>query len=96
MLSSCAHGPFGSSKRSDGVKLSPEVVEGAVTFETGTKDGAVIPEVSSPRLRAVIVEEKIENNRLIERHREWILEGEVQLLGIPKESRRPIRERATP
>lgn len=30
-----------------------------------------------------MVEEHIDGNRLIERHREWILEGDVQLLGIP-------------
>ena len=37
---------------------------------------------------AQLVEEKIEGNRLIERHREWILEGDVSLLGIPANQRK--------
>jgi hypothetical protein len=83
----CSHGravrPDGESPS----RLGPDVMREAVVFEAGTKDGAVVPEISAPSLHAVIVEEKIEGNRLIERHREWILEGEVQLLGIPKDSK---------
>ena len=83
MLLGCSHQAVknGNEKRA---KLGEDVVQDAVIFEAGTKEGAVVPEISAPRLRAVIVEEKIEGNRLIERHREWIMEGEVQLLGIPK------------
>ena len=43
-----------------------------------------------------MVEEKIEGNRLIERHREWLIDGEVQLLGIPidLEKRKPTPSQA--
>jgi hypothetical protein len=87
-LWACAHGDHGSggARGGDGLTLGNEVVQGAVTFEPGAKEGAVVPEVSSPQLRAVIVEERIEGNRLIERHREWQLDGHVQLLGIPHQS----------
>jgi hypothetical protein len=85
LLSGCAQGRAAGEKQGSDIKLGPEVIQGAVTFEPGTKDGAIVPEISSPRLRAIMVEEKIEGNRLVERHREWILDGEAQLLGIPHE-----------
>lgn len=87
MLSACSHGSTVSGGREGDANhptLAPEIVQDAVVFEPGTKDGATVPELSSPSLWAVMVEEKIEGNRLIEKHREWILQGEVQLLGIPK------------
>ena len=70
---------------SDAAKFNRKLVRESVVFESGAKEGAVVPEVSAPRLRAMIVPERVENNRLIERHREWILDGEVTLLGIPDE-----------
>ncbi|MGK5083426.1 hypothetical protein WDW37_08965 [Bdellovibrionota bacterium FG-1] len=73
-------------------KLGTDAVQEAVVFEPGTKDGAVVPEISAPSLRAIIVEERIEGNRLIERHREWILEGDVQLIGIPKSVSKAVKE----
>lgn len=88
LLSGCAQGRAAGEKQGDSIKLSPEVVQGAVTFEPGTKDGAVVPEISSPRLRAIWVPEKIEGNRLIESHREWEMIGEPQLLGIPKDAKK--------
>ena len=84
-VTGCAHGGAEKEKRGVEIKLGPEVVQGAVTFEPGTQDGAIVPDISAPRLRAVMVEEKIEGNRLIERHREWLLDGEPRLLGIPVE-----------
>lgn len=78
------------------MKLGSEIVQGAVTFEPGAEVGAVVPEVSAPRPRGIMVEEKIEGNRLIERHREWLIDGEVQLLGIPidLEKRKPTPSQA--
>lgn len=79
------------------VKLGSEIVQGAVTFEPGAEVGAVVPEISAPRLRGMMVEEKIEGNRLIERHREWLIDGEVQLLGIPIEAKKaPLRSPPAP
>ena len=87
-MTGCAHGGVAKEKPGVEIQLGPEVVQGAVTFEPGTQDGAIVPEVSAPRLRAIRVEEKIEGNRLIERHREWVLDGEPRLLGIPVELKR--------
>lgn len=56
----------------------------AVFYEPGTETGAVVPEISAPRLHAIFVPEQVDNNRLIEAHREWLLEGDVTILGIPK------------
>lgn len=89
LCTACAHRGAVKEGYQNQSKLDSEVVQEAVVFEHGSKDGAVVPEISAPSLRAVMVEERIEGNRLIERHREWILEGEVQLLGIPKELRKP-------
>lgn len=88
LLSACSHSQAVKDGSESRAKLGQEVVREAVVFEPGTKDGAVVPEISAPSLRAIVVEEKIEGNRLIERHREWILEGDVQLLGIPKDARK--------
>lgn len=86
LVSACAQGRAAGENQASNMKLSPEVVQGAVTFEPGTKDGAVVPEISAPRLRAIWVPEKIDGNRLIEAHREWEMLGEPQLLGIPKDA----------
>lgn len=87
MISGCAH-----KKTQDEVsineasRLDKRLIRDAVVFEQGTKDGAIVPEISSPRIRAIWVPEKIESNgtRLIEAHREWILDGDVTLLGTPQ------------
>lgn len=55
-----------------------------MTFGPGAETGAVVPDVSSPCLRAEMVAERVENNKLIEKHREWTLDCEVRLLGIPQ------------
>ena len=60
LLSACAQGRVAGEKHGSDVKLGQDVVQGAVIFESGAKDGAVVPEISSPRLRAIMVEEKIE------------------------------------
>lgn len=65
-------------------KLDRKLVKDAVVYEPGTEQGAIVPEISAPRLHAILVREHIENNRLIETHREWELEGDVSILGIPK------------
>jgi hypothetical protein len=65
-------------------KLDRKLVRDAVIYEPGTEQGAVVPEISAPRLHAILVREHVENNRLIETHREWELDGDVTLLGIPK------------
>lgn len=80
----CAHKSADKVSPEQAAKLEQNLVRDAVVFEVGTKDGAVVPEISAPRLRAIWVGERIEGNRLIEAHREWILEGDVTLLGIPK------------
>lgn len=85
-LASCSHSrPSESVPPEEAAKLNRKLVRESVVFESGAKDGAVVPEISAPQLRAVLVPERIENNRLIESHREWVLEGDVSLLGIPSE-----------
>jgi hypothetical protein len=66
-------------------KLDRKLVKEAVIYEPGTEQGAVVPEISAPRLHAIAIPEHIENGRLVEKHREWILEGNVSILGIPKQ-----------
>jgi hypothetical protein len=81
-LMGCAHTPAATVPQAEAAKLDRNLVRDAVVFESGAKDGAVIPEISAPRLRAVWIPERVENNRLIEAHREWLLEGNVSILGI--------------
>lgn len=85
-LVGCAHSRGGVSE-SEALKLDRKLVKEAVIYGPGTKDGSVVPEVSMPGLRVEMIEERREGNRLIERHREWILEGDVTILGIPKEGK---------
>jgi hypothetical protein len=84
VLTACAHSQPATVGPADAARIDRKLVRDTVVYEPGAKDGAVVPDVSAPALRAVMVEEKIEGNRLIERHREWILEGDVSLLGIPE------------
>lgn len=84
----CAHSKMSSVSEAEAAKLDRKLVRDSVVYESGTKDGAVVPEISAPGLRAVWVEERREGNRLIEGHREWVLEGDVMILGIPKEGKR--------
>ena len=79
----CAHGSASGVAPEDAAKLDRKLVRDAVVFDPGTKDGAVVPEISAPSLRAMMVPEHVENNRLVEKHREWVLEGDVAILGIP-------------
>ena len=83
VLTSCAHSKSDTVTAEDAARIDRKLVRNTVIFEPGAKEGAVVPDVSAPQLRAVIVEERIEGNRLIERHREWLLEGDVALLGVP-------------
>jgi hypothetical protein len=87
----CAHVPVGGSSASEAVKLDRKLVRDAVVFEDGAKDGAVVPEISSPQLRAIMIPERVENNRLIEAHREWVLDGDVSILGIPRDQTKQYR-----
>lgn len=80
----CAHSQEVPVSEADAARLNKRLVREAVVFEPGTKEGAVVPDLSAPQLRAIWVPERVENNRLIEAHREWLLEGEVGLLGVPK------------
>lgn len=80
----CAAPAVNDATPEQAARIDRKLVKNAVVFEPGTKEGAVIPEISAPSLRAIWIEEKREGNRLIEAHREWILEGDVSLLGIPK------------
>ena len=82
-LMGCAHTPAAPVPQAEAAKLDRTLVRDAVVYESGAKDGAVVPEISAPRLRAVWVAERVENNKLIEAHREWLLEGDVSILGIP-------------
>ena len=87
---SCAHNKMPNDEDvspDEAAKFNRKLVRESVVFEPGSKDGAVIPDVAAPRLRAVMVPERVENNRLIEAHREWLLEGEVSLIGIPPQEK---------
>ncbi|GEM_PF-1949764 len=70
----------------EAAKFDRNLVRESVSFEDGAKEGAIVPEVSAPRLKAIWVPEKIDasGTRLIEAHREWILEGDIILLGTPQ------------
>ncbi len=80
----CAHNSSFETDENKALKFDRKLVREAVVFENGTQNGAVVPEISAPRLRALWIPEKKENGRLIEAHREWLLEGDVSILGIPK------------
>lgn len=86
LCSACAHEKQNTETVSpdEAAKLDRKLVKESVVFEQGTKEGAIVPDISSPRLRAKMVPEHIENGKLIECHREWELEGDVSILGIPK------------
>ena len=72
-------------------RIDRKLVKDAVLFEPGAEEGAVAPEVSAPCLRAVMVEERREPKRIIERHREWFLDCDVSLLGIPASKRKATK-----
>lgn len=80
--SACAHKEQKVDPK-DAVRIDPKLTRESVVFEPGSERGAVVPDISAPRLRAIWVEERIENGRLIEAHREWQLEGDVVILGTP-------------
>jgi len=84
----CAHQPIESVSKEEAARIDRRLVRNAVNFAPGSESGAVVPDVSSPCLQAEIVDEKIEGNRLIEKHREWTLGCDVRLLGIPKVAER--------
>ncbi len=86
--SACAHQKVENASPEEASRIDRKLVKESVVFEPGAKDGASIPDVSAPRLRAIWVEERIEGNRLIEAHREWLLEGDVTLLGIPRSQKK--------
>lgn len=85
LLSGCAHKSVDSVGTPDAARIDRKLVRSAVVFDPGAEDDAVVPDVSSPRIRAVIIPEHIDDNgtRLVERHREWLLDGSVVLLGTP-------------
>lgn len=79
---SCSHGEKKVDPK-DAARLDPMLVRETVVYEPGAEVGAVVPEISAPRLRATWVAEKIENGHLTEAHREWQIEGDVVILGTP-------------
>lgn len=88
-VSGCAHKTPAPVSDQEAARLNRNLVREAVVFEPGSEQGAIVPDVSSPRLRAKWIEEHRENNHLIEAHREWFLEGDVVLLNIPKPAQSP-------
>jgi hypothetical protein len=88
VLGACAHSKPEVVTEEEAARLDPKLVRESVVFETGTRDGAAVPEISAPRLRAVWVPETITDNgkKVVESHREWVLEGDPIILGIPKNS----------
>lgn len=86
LAASCAHNRPSDVSPEEAARFDRNLVRETVVFEANTKSGATVPDVSSPQLRAVWIPERVEGNRLIEAHREWILEGDVSILGIPKQS----------
>jgi hypothetical protein len=79
----CAHAKGETVPENEAARISRKLVRESVIFEPGTQDGAVVPDISAPRLRAMLVPEHVENGRLVEKHREWQLEGDVLILGTP-------------
>lgn len=79
----CASAPSKDVPPDKELKLDRELVRNAVIYDPGTKNGAVVPEVSAPRLHAIYVPETRNGNRIDEAHRAWVLEGDVTILGIP-------------
>jgi len=80
----CAQKQVNQVSEEDAARIDRNLVKETVVYEPGSKDGAVVPDISAPRLRAIWVPERQENGRLIEAHREWSLEGDVAILGVPK------------
>lgn len=87
-VAGCAHNKVEPVSEADAARLDRTLVKDTVVYEGSAKDGAVVPDVSAPRLRAIWVPERQENGRLIEAHREWLLEGDVVILGIPKSQKK--------
>ena len=79
---SCAHREAKVDPK-DAARLEPQLVRETVVYGPGSEQGAVVPEISAPRLKAEWISERVENGRLIEAHREWLLEGDVVILGMP-------------
>ena len=82
-LVGCAHQKVDTVSEEKASRIDRQLVRETIVFEPGSKLGAVPPDVSAPRLHALWVDERVEGSRLIEAHREWILEGDVSLLSIP-------------
>jgi hypothetical protein len=82
-LAGCAHKEQKVDPK-DAARIDPRLTQETVVYEPGSERGAVVPDISAPRLRAIWVDERIENGRLIEAHREWQLEGDVVILGTSK------------
>ena len=93
LASGCAHNKLEKVSAIEAARLDKELIKETVVFEPGTEEGAVIPEISAPRLRARRVPERIENGKLVEAHREWLLEGDVVILGIPKTETKASRSK---
>lgn len=81
----CAHESAIEKEEKEASRFNRKLVKEAVVFEPGTESNAVVPDISAPRLRAIWIPERVENGKLIEAHREWLLEGDVSILGIPKQ-----------
>jgi hypothetical protein len=82
-IAGCSHSKIEEVREEDAARINRKLVKQTVVYEPGAEDGAVVPDLSAPQLRAMMIPEHIENGRLVEKHREWQLEGEVTLLGTP-------------
>jgi len=80
----CAHAPVNNVSPDEAARINRKLVRNAVSFGPGAEVGAVVPDVSAPCLRAEVVPETVSSNRLVEKHREWVLDCDVRLLGIPE------------
>jgi hypothetical protein len=87
----CAHQKVSPVSAQDAARLDRKFVRESIVFEDGTRDGAVVPELSAPGLKARWQDEYIDGNVLHEAHRVWELDGEVSFIGIPKPKPRKAR-----
>lgn len=83
----CAAPAVNDATPEQAARIDRKLVRNAVVFGPGAEDGAVVPDISTPCLRAVIVDEERTPKKIVEKHREWYLECDVSLLGIPKKKK---------
>ena len=86
----CAHKTVDAVSSDQAARIDRKFIKDSVTYGPGAEDGAVIPEVSSPCLHAEVVPEHLESGGhvLVEKHRQWHLQCDSQILGIPVSRRK--------